>query len=128
MKYVVDLFKKGPAPETIKITSVQNEQDMPQEPKTPETTGKADNTQVEELPNAPDILELSGSFQKMRAEEQQLLGIKQGLLKTQQDLQRKLVEEIDKKKMAIDELRSEIPDIQNRCRQLAQLLGVDIYK
>ena len=125
---MVDLFKKGPAPETIKITSVQNEQDMPQEPKTPETTDKEDNPQVEELPNAPDILELSASFQNMRAEEQELLEIKQALLKTQQDLQCKLVKEIDKKKMAIDELRSEIPDIQNRCRQLAQLLEVDVYK
>lgn len=124
---MVDLFRKGPAPETIKITSVQNEQDMPQEPKTPETTDKADTPQVEELPNAPDILELSASFQKMRTEEQELLEVKQALLKTQQDLQLKLVKEIDKKKMAIDKLKSEIPAIQNGCRQLGQALGIDIY-
>jgi sulfur relay (sulfurtransferase) DsrC/TusE family protein len=124
---VLDLFKKGPAPETNKITSVQNEQNMPQEPKTPETADKVDSPQVEELPNVPDVLDLSVSFQKMRTEEQELLETKQALLKTQQDLQSKLVKEIAKKKMAIDELKSEIPDIQNRCRQLGQVLGVDIY-
>jgi hypothetical protein len=123
---MADLFKKDPASETIKITSIQNDQDMPQEPKTPGPTGKADIPPVEEQLDAPDISELSTSFQKMRTEEQELLEIKQALLKTQQNLQRKLVNEIDKKKMAINELRSEIPDIQNRCRQLAQMLGEDI--
>jgi hypothetical protein len=126
VKHVLDSFKKGPAPETIKITSAQNEQNMPQEPKIPETTGKV-TPQVEEEPNAPDILELSASFQKMRTEEQELLETKQVLLKKEQDLQGKLVIEIARKKTAIDELKSEIPDIQNRCRQLGRVLGVDIY-
>jgi hypothetical protein len=67
------------------------------------------------------------SFQKMRTEEQELLEIKQGLLVTQQNLQSKLAKEMDKKKMAIDELKSEIPGIQNICKQLGQVLGVDIY-
>jgi hypothetical protein len=124
---VLNLFKKDPAPETNKITSVQNEQNMPQGPKTPETTDKVDSPQVKKLPNAPDVLDLLTSFQKMRTEEQELLKIKKGLLVTQQDLQSKLVKEIDKKKMAIDELKSEIPDIQNSCKQLGQVLGVDIY-
>ena len=124
---MVDLFKKGLAPETIKITLVQNEQNMPQESKTPETTDRVDAAQVEELPNAPNILELSASFQQIRTEEQELLEVKQALLKKQRDLEAKLVREIAEKKMAIDDLKSEIPDIQNRCRQLGQALGVDIY-
>ena len=124
---MLDLFKKDPAPETNKITSVQNEQNMPQGPKTPETTDKVDSPQAEEQPNAPDVLDTLASFQKMRTEEQELLEIKQGLLITQQYLQSKLVKEIDKKKLIIDELKSEIPDIQNRCKQLGQVLGVDIY-
>jgi predicted transcriptional regulator len=127
VKRVVDLFKKGLAPETIKITLVQNEQNMPQESKTPETTDRVDAAQVEELPNAPNILELSASFQQIRTEEQELLEVKQALLKKQRDLEAKLVREIAEKKMAIDDLKSEIPDIQNRCRQLGQALGVDIY-
>ncbi|HMK94094.1 MAG TPA: hypothetical protein VK536_01715 [Candidatus Limnocylindrales bacterium] len=125
---MVDLFKIGPAPGTTKISSVQSEQDAPQERKKPESAERANALQTGGFPNAPDILELSASFQKMRMEEQELLGIKQALLKTQQDLQLKLVKEIDKKKLAIEALRSEIPTIQNRCRQLGQVLGVDIYK
>ena len=124
---MVDLLKKDPALETIKITSVQNEQNMPEEPKTPETTGKAVTPQAEEQLNAPDISELSASFQKMRTEEQELLETKQALLKKEQDLQGRLVREIARKKTAIDELKSEIPAIQNRCKRLGQALGVDIF-
>jgi len=60
----------------------------------------------------------------MRAEEQELLETKQVLLKKQQDLQSKLLKEIDKKKMAIDELKSEIPTLEGRCKELAQALGI----
>jgi predicted transcriptional regulator len=122
-----DLLKKDSASETNKTTSAQNEQNMPQWFKTPETTEKVDSAQVEHLPDAPDVLDLSASFQKMRTEEQELLEIKQTLLKKQQDLQSKLMKEIEEKRMAIDKLKSEIPDIQNRCRQLGQVLGVDVY-
>jgi aspartate carbamoyltransferase regulatory subunit len=48
-KYVVDKFKKDPPPEINKIISVQNENTMPQEPKTLETTDKVDWSQAEEL-------------------------------------------------------------------------------
>jgi predicted transcriptional regulator len=118
---VFNAFKKDLALETNKITSVQNEQYLT------ETTDKVDSLQVEESPDTHDILDLSASFQKMRTEEQELLETKQALLKTQKDLQSKLVEEIDKKKKAIDELKLEIPAIQNRCRRLGRVLGVDIY-
>jgi hypothetical protein len=93
---------------------------------TPETTGKVDSPQAGE-PNAPEVLDLLASLQEMRTEEQDLLETKHGLLVTQQYLQSKLVKEIDKKKRAIDELTLEIFDIQNRCRQLGRVLGVDIY-
>jgi hypothetical protein len=128
VKNVVDVSKKDPAPDTNKITSIQNEQNMPQGPNPSETTDNAGSPQVEESSDAPDVLDLLTSFQKMRREEQELLEIKQTLLERQQDLQSKLVKEIDKKKMVIDDLKSEIPAIQNRCKQLGQVLGVDIYK
>jgi tRNA uridine 5-carbamoylmethylation protein Kti12 len=122
---MVDLFKNDSTSETNKMTSIQNEQSMPQEPKTPEIPEQ--DPQVEDLPNSPNALDLPASFQKVRTEEQELLEIKQALLKKEQDLQRRLVEEIDKKKIAIDKLKAEITDLQNRCRQLGQSLGVDIY-
>jgi len=118
---VFNAFKKDLAIETNKITSIQNEQNVT------ETTDKVNSSRVEESPVTPNLLDLSESFQKMRTEEQELLETKQALLKAQQDLKIKLVEEIDKKKRAINELKLEIPDIQNRCRQLGRVLGVDIY-
>ena len=124
--------KKSQLPKTNRIKSLQNEQNMHQRSEAPEATDKADSPQIgallNALLNAPEVLELSASFQKMRTEEQELKEIKQALLKTQEDLQSKLVKEIDKKKTAIDKLKSEIPAIQNRCKQLGQVLGVDIYK
>jgi hypothetical protein len=127
VEHVLNAFKKDPILETNKITIVQNEQNMPQVSKPLETTAKVDNPHVEESPGTPDGLDLSASFQKMRTEEQELLETKQALLKTQQDLQSKLIKEMDKKKRVIDELKLEIPDIQKRCKRLGQLLGVDIY-
>jgi hypothetical protein len=90
--------------------------------------GQIDHQQSEELPNTPDILDLVESFQKVRTEEQRLLEIKQQILAKQHDLQNKIVKEIEKKKATIANLTSEIPDLQNRIKNLRQALGVDIYK
>jgi predicted transcriptional regulator len=122
---MIELFKKNPDPETEKTTLIQNMQEMPQEPKTLETADKVDSLQIEESPDASGVSELLKSLQEMNSEEQKLLEAKQHLLTTQQDLQGKLVEEISKKKMAIDVLRSEIPDLQDKIRQLGQVLGID---
>ena len=124
---MLNAFKKDPILEINKITLVQNEQNKPQVSKTLETTAKVGIPRVEEGLSAPDVLDLTASFQKMRTEEQGLLETRQALLKTHQDLQSKLIKEMDKKKRVIDELKLEIPDIQKRCKRLGQLLGVDIY-
>jgi hypothetical protein len=91
---------------------------------TTEEPDKENSPQVEEPPCAPEVSGLLDSLQKMRTEEQKLLEIKQALLKKQQDLQSKLVEEIGKKKMAIDELKAEIPTLESWCKQVAQALGI----
>jgi hypothetical protein len=64
----------------------------------------------------------------MRREEQELLEIKQGLLVTQQDLQGQLIKEIDRKRVAIDKLKSEIQTLENRCKEMAQAAGIPLYK
>jgi seryl-tRNA synthetase len=127
VEYVLNAFKEDPILEINKITLVQNKQNMPQMSKTPETTHKVESPQVKGVLSAPEVLDLLTSFQKMRTEERELLETKQGLLETQKDLKNKLVKEMDKKKKALEELKSEIPAIQNRCKRLGQLLGVDIY-
>jgi gas vesicle protein len=117
-----DVFKKDPSSETDKIELLKNEQEMSQTSEEPEQVVALQN---DETSNNPGVLDLLESFQKMRTEEQKLFEIKQHLLTTQQDLQSRLVKEIDKKKIAIDNLKSEIPDLQNRCKQLGQVLGID---
>jgi hypothetical protein len=82
---------------------------------------------IAEPPNTTDNLDLLASFQKMKTEEQELLAQKQDLLTIEQNLLSKLVEEIDKKKMAINNLKTEIPDLQNRCKEIAQALGLPVY-
>ena len=125
-----DIFKKDSDPETNKTTSTPNEQETPQAPESPQTTEEPeqiDYPQFEEPTNAQDVLDLLASFQKMKTEEQKLLEIKKQILTKQQDLQSKLIKEIEKKKTTIANLTSEIPDLQNRCKQLGQALIADIY-
>lgn len=122
---MVELFKKNQDPETEKTKLTQNMQEMPQESKSLETTDKVDSPKIEESSGAPGVLELLNSLQEMNAEEQKLLEAKQHLLTMQQDLQGRLAEEICKKKMAIDQLRSEIPDLQDKIKQLGQVLGIE---
>jgi predicted transcriptional regulator len=119
-----DVLKKNTNQETVEITSIPNNQET-------ESIGKLEIPQfthstVDPTPDT-DTAELLESLQKANAEEQKLLEIKQNLIETQQELQNKLKEELDKKKKTIANLVTEIPTLQNKCQQLGQVLGVDIY-
>jgi hypothetical protein len=89
-----------------------------------EELGQVKGPQIEEAINTPEILDLLASFQKMRTEEQELLETKEDLLAKRRDLQGKLVKEIDKKKVAIDVLKSEVQNLENQCKEMAQALGI----
>jgi peptidoglycan hydrolase CwlO-like protein len=82
--------------------------------------------QIAGLSNVPEGLELLESFQKMETEEQELLEQKQNLLTTIQNLHNKLIEEIDRKKTAINNLQTEIPELQNKCKKIAEALGIPV--
>jgi seryl-tRNA synthetase len=86
-------------------------------------TSKEDSSPIEESSNAPDVADLLASFRKMRTEEQELIETKEDLLAKERDLQSKLVKEIDRKKIAIDVLKSEIENLENRCKEMSQILG-----
>ena len=129
MKRVRDyLSRKGPGLEMNEIAAIEDSQEIPQEPKTSVAADRVDRSQVVESPSASDVSELLASFEEMRAEEQRLTQLKQQLLARQNDLRNKLIREMEKKKAAIANLASEIPDLQNRTRQLGQVLDVDICK
>jgi predicted transcriptional regulator len=84
---------------------------------------KEDSPPIREPTNTSDVPDLLASFQKMRTEERELLETKEDLLAKERDLQSKLVEEIGKKKIAIDVLKSEVQNLENRCKEMSQALG-----
>ena len=77
-----------------------------------------------ESPNSINDLDLLTSLQKMKTEEQALIEQKQRLVATEQNLHNKLVKEMERKKIAIKNLKTEILDHINRCEELSQVLGV----
>jgi|YelNatPaOPRAMG01_1025707.scaffolds.fasta_scaffold02441_19 predicted enzyme involved in methoxymalonyl-ACP biosynthesis len=97
---MLDLFKK-------------NSQD--DEPKNSE---QADNTPSDPLA----ILE------KLSEEEAMLLNEKTALLDTEEKLWHKVNEAIQTKKQRIEQLKSEIPELKQRCESLAKILEIPVYK
>jgi hypothetical protein len=126
-----DGFRKDPDTESDKITSSAKVETMPQKFEAPQATGlsqQIDWPQFQDSPNSISDLDLLVSLQKLKTEEQELLEQKQRLLTTEQNLHCKLVKEIDKKKTAINNLKSEIPDLLDRCKELAQALEILLGK
>ena len=118
------VLKKVTVPKKNEMTSKENNQEVRKEPKVPETEDKIDVPQFAGSLCAGVGLDLLSSFQELSVEEQKLLEVKQSLLVAKQDLECKLVKEIDKKKLVIAGLISEIPVLQEKCKQLAQSLDI----
>jgi predicted transcriptional regulator len=104
VKYLRDVFKKNAPPES-------NEQ--------------VDNLQIDESPDTSGVLDLLLSLQEMSTKEQKLLEVKRRLMETQQDLQSKLIKKIEKKKTAVNDLISQIENLQNTSKQLSEALGAN---
>ena len=102
--------------------------EVPEAVQPTEESGQVKSPQIEDSAIPPEILELLASFQKMRTEEQELLETKEDLLTRKRDLQCKLVKEIDRKKVAIDVLKSEIQNLENACKEMAQALGIPFQR
>ena len=67
-----------------------------------------DDLQISESPNSSNDLDLLASLQKMKTEEQALIEQKQRLVTTEQNLHNKLIKEMERKKIAIKNLKTEI--------------------
>jgi hypothetical protein len=120
---MIDLFKKDLAQHDNIYAALQNAQAKYQEPKAIVIVDKAEQSETAEQPNDIDASELAASFQKIKTEEQALLEIKQQLLATHLDLRCKLVKEIDKKKLNIDSLKSEVNILETNCKVLSQAVS-----
>ena len=110
----------------LELTKMHSNLEANQEYETlraPESTKQIDPLQIADPSNSINDLDLLASLQKMKTEEQVLQEQKQRLLSTEQNLHSKLLKEMDKKKTAINALRTEIPGLLNRCEELSHALG-----
>ena len=91
---------------------------------TTEETRQTDHPNTDEPLDALNISQMFSFLQKMKSEEQELIEQKQDLLKKQQELRSLLIQEIDKKKKTIQELKSEVSDLQKTCKEISQALEI----
>jgi len=98
-------------------------QNMSQEINLPPTTEKVNQPQNDEFPKHIDLPTMLAIYQKVELEEAALLGVKQHLSKTQQELQNKIFKETHRKKMNINTLISEIHSLENKCKELSEAVS-----
>jgi hypothetical protein len=99
-------------------------QNIPQEFKLPKTMQKVDRSQNEKSPDPIDFSISLANYQKMELEEAALSGVKLYLSETRQELQNKLFKEINRKRININCLRSEIRTLENRCKELSDAFPI----
>ena len=120
-----DKIQKDMDLEADKMTPIPILKTNPQKLETPQTTDRSRQTdplKFTEPSNSINGLDLVASLQKMKKEEQELLEQKQRLVATEQNLHDKLVKEMEKKKTAINNAKTEILDRANRCKELSRAL------
>jgi hypothetical protein len=98
-----------------------NDQKIPQEVKSSQTTDKMDQLQNIEFSEPNDASNMLSELQKMRLEEAALRGVKEHLIATQKELQNKVIKEMEKTKIEIYSLRSEIDMLETNCKELSEL-------
>ena len=119
--------KKNPESKTDNASIATNEKET-LDSKISEEIEHLIDSGSDKMPEDAKIVDLLATFNKMKTEEQRLLGLKHQMLTQKNELQNTLIKEIEKKKAAIATLVSEIPDLQRENQKLGELLGIDIYK
>lgn len=124
-----EVFKKDPEIEPTKLEPKQEIETKPSIvspiPQTDQLTAVRPE-QPEGI--SPEETDLSKTLQILGQEERMLLEEKKGLLAIERDLKGKLNEEIERRKMAISLLKTEIPGLKNSCDELASALGIPAYR
>ena len=118
---MLDIFKKNheEQPSETKEDST-NPQVMPQPPQEP-------TIPVEPM-EPPKIEEsLSSTLQTLKEQEIALLNQKTELASIEEKLRLQTEEEIEKAKQRIELLRSEIPELKQKCEGLAKALEIPVY-
>jgi vacuolar-type H+-ATPase subunit D/Vma8 len=122
--WMFDTLKKDLNSESNKNLSNPNVYKTTQNLETP----LSDRVQILESSNPDGELDLLSVLQKMKKEEQEVRDQKDGLLSIERQLRGKLAMEIEKTKISINNLKSEIPSLQKKCEDLAQVLEIPVQK
>jgi hypothetical protein len=95
-------------------TEVTETRLVAEESKTIEETGKK-------------TLNLSETLESLRQEEAALMDQKSQLLNIEEHLWLRIIEEMESRKQRIDNLKTEIPELKQKCTQLAKILEIPVY-
>ena len=105
-----------------------NAQKIHQEPNVPQTIEKVYHPQNAEFSELGDVLAILADLQKLRLEEAALIAVKQHLTETQQEFQSRIKEEMERTKIEIDSLWSEIAVLEDNCKELSELVPTPLSK
>ena len=118
---MLDIFKKNhedqPQEEKEAITEPQVQPQPPQEPTIP--VEPMEPTKIEES--------LPTTLQSLKEQETALLNQKTELASIEEKLRLQTMQEIEKTKQRIENLRSEIPELKQKCEGLAKALEIPVY-
>jgi predicted RNase H-like nuclease (RuvC/YqgF family) len=120
---MLDIFKRsheeGQPPE---------EPQAPLEPEVPVQIQEAqEDPKVAEEPQAKAEENLTTTLETLKHEENLLLNQKQQLESIGEQLRLRTLEEIEKKKQRINALKTEIPELKQKCESLAKALEIPVY-
>jgi len=130
---LLDIFKRsheeGQPPEEPQApiepevpVQVQETQEAPTNPEAPQEEPK-----IVEEQQAKAEENLTTTLESLKQEETLLLTEKQQLESIGEQLRRRTLEEIEKKKQRICALKTEIPELKQKCESLAKALEIPVY-
>jgi len=130
---MLDIFKRsheeGQPPEEPQAplepevpVQIQEAQEAAETPETPQEGSK-----IAEEPQAKAEENLTTTLETLKQEESLLLNQKQQLESIGEQLRLRTLEEIEKKKQRINALKTEIPELKQKCESLAKALEIPVY-
>jgi hypothetical protein len=94
-------------------------QDKPEQYTEPQTLEQMDQVEKEEKQTNIDVSALIENYERAEIEEAALIGVKQYLTETLQELQTRIKKELEAKIKNINSLRSEIEILEDNCKKLS---------
>jgi len=117
---MIDIFKKGQEAQTT---------DTPQACQQQAPTKNQEVAIIIEDPTQTQmngIEDLTATLENLKQEESNLLNQKQRLQNISEQLRLRTVEEIEKTKVRITSLKSEIPELKHQCEAFTKALGIPL--